>query len=315
MDHQPPDQARAETVSTKALTHYAMLTLHRRVGSRRVAGIRNTVAELSISIARAMFADGAIRLDDVWATNSSPLIYWDVDGLPGMCIFHTLFLIPKQYSLLGPLDGQEQLLDILQSFFRNAATYYPETVDTGSTTYFSRVGLDFITESAHALSNLIPSSLLFSRHTILLQTLASRLRDLHDDLEARPPSDYMFFATFAYVFELLFNRSDIIETETGRDLILAIIQYRERVNPQQDEFYTSYDGVWNYDTDWPYFLSRVRDIVTVVPGSMQEPPPVERAEMQEGSDQPSGGAVVEVLHHHASFLPDEGYFSAYRAWT
>jgi len=125
----------------------------------------------------------------------------------------------------------------------------------------------------------------------------------------------MFFASFAYVFELLFSRSDIIETETGRDLILAIIQYRERVNPQKDKFYTSYDGVWNYDTDWPYFLSRVRDLVTVVPGSTQEPPPVppvERAVMQEGSDQP---AVVEVLHHHASFLPDEGYFSAYRAWT
>jgi len=98
MSHHPPspDQARAETVSTKALTHYATLTLHRRIGSRRVVGIRNTVTELSISIARAMFADGAIRLDDIWATISSPLIYWDVDGLPGMCIFYTLFdLIPK----------------------------------------------------------------------------------------------------------------------------------------------------------------------------------------------------------------------------
>jgi len=48
------------------------------------------------------------------------------------------------YIVLELLDGQEQLLDIVQSYFRNAATYYPVAADAGCTTYFSEVGMDFI---------------------------------------------------------------------------------------------------------------------------------------------------------------------------
>jgi len=80
------------------------------------------------------------------------------------------------YIILELLDGQhEQLLDILQSYFRHAATYNPDTADAGCTTYFSKVGIDFIFQSAYAASKLKPTSPLFSRHVNVLQSLASDL--------------------------------------------------------------------------------------------------------------------------------------------
>src|SRR6188768_1088060 len=107
------------------------------------------------------------------------------------------------YIILELLDGQqEQLLDILQSYFRHAATYNPDTADAGCTTYFCKVGMDFIYESARAASRLKPTSPLFSRDVNVLQSLASDLRDLHDDPEARPSPDYLFFASFAYAYRL-----------------------------------------------------------------------------------------------------------------
>jgi len=207
--------------------------------------------------------------------------------------------------ILELLDGQEQLLDILQSYFCHAVTYNPDTADAGSTTYFSRVGIDFIFQSAYAASKLKPTSPLFSRHTNILQSLASDLRDLHENPEAGPSPDYLFFASFVYANRLLFWDYDTIVTETGRDLILAMLQYRERVIPQkdfEDEFYNSYG--WNFDNDWSEFVDKARALGIVVPSLAQEPPaalpPLESAEIQE-LDHPSGDAVVEVLHDsHAS---------------
>jgi len=209
------------------------------------------------------------------------------------------------YIIWELLDGQEQLLDILESYFRHAATYNPDAADAGSTTYFSNVGMAFIFKLANVASELKPTSPLFSPHVNVLQSLASDLRDLHEDPEAGPSPDYLFFASFVYATRLRSWDSDIIATETGRDLILAILQYRGRVIPRkdlEDGFYNSYD--WKFDDDWSKFVDMARAIGIVVPPPAQEPPAdlpsLESAEIQEEPNYPSGDAVVEVLHdHHA----------------
>ena len=206
-----------------------------------------------------------------------------------------------------PLDGQERLLDILQNYFHNATTYYPDATDVGSTTYFSRVGINFIRKSAIAVSEVKPISPLFSRHINLLQSLASGLRDISDDPEAGPSPDYLFFVSLAYVQWLLLHKSDTITTETGRDLILAILQYRERVIPRkdiEDGFYNSYG--WVFDDDWPDFVHRARKLGIVVPSPVEELPaglsPLKYAENQE-ADHPVGDAVISVLHDHDVSIP------------
>jgi len=213
------------------------------------------------------------------------------------------------YIILELLDGQqEQLLDILQSYFRHAATYNPDTADAGCTTHFSKVGMDFIIDSAELASKLKPTSPLFSRHTNILQSLASDLRDLHEDPEAGPSLDFLFFASFAHAYWLLSWDSDITTTETGRDLILAILQYRERVIPRkdlEDGFYNSNLFGWTFENHWSEFVDNARELDILVPPLAQEPPadlpPLESAEIQPESDHPSGDAVVEVSHgHHSS---------------
>jgi len=206
------------------------------------------------------------------------------------------------------LDGQEQLLDILQSYFRHAATYNPDTTDAGCTTYFSNIVMDFFYESAKAASKLKPTSPLFSRHVNFLQSLASDLRDIHEDPEAGSSPDYLFFASFAYAYRLLSWDSDIIMTGTDRDLILAILQYREHVIPRKDfeeGFYNSNIFGWKFDNDWSNFFDSARAFGIVVPSLAQEPPadllPLESSEIHEEPDHPSGDAVVEVLQDcHAS---------------
>jgi len=213
------------------------------------------------------------------------------------------------YIILELLDGQhEQHLDILQGYFRHAATYNPDTADAGCTTYFSRVGIDFVFGSAKAVSILKPTSPLFSRHINVLQSLASDLRDLHEDPEAGPSPDYLFFASFAYANRLLYWDSDTIVTETGRDLILAILQYRERVIPRkdfEDGFYNLNIYEWTFDDNWSDFVDKARALGILVAPLAQEPPadlpPLESAEIQTEPGHPSGDAVVEVLHgHHPS---------------
>ena len=212
------------------------------------------------------------------------------------------------YIILELLDGQEQLLDILQSYFRHAAAYKPNTADAGCTTYFSKVGMDFILQLIWAASKLKPTSPLFSRHGNVLQSLASDLRDIHEDPEAGPSLDYLFFASFTYANRLLLWDSDMITTETGRDLILAILQYRGHIIPRkdfEDGFYNSSYPGWTFDNDWSSFVDRARVLGIVVPSLAQEPPadlpPLESTEIHEKPDHPSGDAVVEVSHgHHSS---------------
>jgi len=206
------------------------------------------------------------------------------------------------------LDGQEQLLDILQSYFRHAAAYKPNTADAGCTTYFSKVGMDLNFQLAWAVSELKPTSPLFSRQGNVLQSLSSDLRGLHEDPEAGPSPDYLFFASFAYANRLLSCGSDIITTEMGRDLILAILQYRARVIPRkdfEDGFYNSNLFGWTFENHWSEFVDNARELDIVVPshaqGARADLLSLESAEIQEEPDHPYGDAVVEVLHeHHAS---------------
>jgi len=209
------------------------------------------------------------------------------------------------YIILALLDGQEQLFDILQSYFRNAATYDPDAADAGSTTYFSAVGIDFIHDSAHGVSRFKPTSPLFSRHDNLLQSLASHLRDLHDDPEAGLSPDYLFFASFAYVYKLIRLESDTITTESGRDLILAIYQYRERVTPRkdfEDGFYNLNPYRWTFENHWLNFVNRAKElgIVDLPPAqdSLADLQPLEYSEIQEESPPPSGDVLVEVPYDH-----------------
>ena len=212
------------------------------------------------------------------------------------------------YIILEFLDGQEQLLDILQSYFRHARTYNPDTADAGCTTYFSKVGKGFICDSAYLVSTLKSTSPLLSQHVDVLQSLASDLRDLHEDPKAGPSPDYLFFASFAYANWLLLQKSDIITTATGRDLILAILQYRERIIPPkdlEDGFYNSNYFGRTFDNHWSEFVDEARALGILVPPLAQEPPAdlpsLESAEIHEEPDHPSGDAVVEVLHDsHAS---------------
>jgi len=168
--------------------------------------------------------------------------------------------------------------------------------------------MDFIHSSVLAVSELKPLSPLCFRHVNILQSLASCLRSLPADPEAGPWPDYLFFASFTYVHQLLLNESDIITTETGRDLILAIYQYRERVNPRkdiQDRFFNSNGCGRAIDANWPSFVNCTEALV--IPTPAQEPSAdlasIKCAEIQEIRDHTSGDAVVENLHDYHSSIP------------
>ena len=218
--------------------------------------------------------------------------------IPHLTAFQTNVIV------LELLDGQEQLLDILQSYLRHAQTYNPDAADAGSTTYFSKVGIDFIYDLATVASTLKSTSPLFSRHVNVLQSLASDLQDLHEDPEAGPSPDYLFFASFAYADRLLLWHSDTIATETGRDLILAILQYRERVIPRkdfEDGFYNMNVYDQKFDNKWSEFVDKARALGIFVHSLAQDPladlAPLESEELHHSSSD----AVVEVLHdYHAS---------------
>ena len=87
----PLDDDRAESISVDALMHGNTLSFHRRIGFGQLDNVRNSVQQLFVNITRDMFADGAIRLDDIWAGIYSPLFYCNVDEMPGMCMGYTLF--------------------------------------------------------------------------------------------------------------------------------------------------------------------------------------------------------------------------------
>jgi len=197
-------------------------------------------------------------------------------------------------------EGQEQLLDILNSYFRNAATYHPKPEDAGKAIYFSSVGASFIFHSALSLPNLKPTSSLFSRHEGLLQSLTTSLQDLPDDLTTHPPPDYLFFASLLYVRLLLAFDSDkeIVKTDACQNLILSMLQYRAWV-PQlrKDVEESFYNTIFTFEKDWPDFVRRANKLGVVLPPPAMppsDPPPLEGTEIQEKTRQPSGDAIVDV---------------------
>ena len=206
------------------------------------------------------------------------------------------------------IEDQEKLLDILGSYFRNAAKYYPKPEDTGKTTYFSGVGMDFIFRSAVALVELQPASPLFSRHEDLLQSLATSLQDLHKNPATHSPPDYFFFALLLYVFCLLRFGSDeeVFRNEIGQNLILAILQYHAHA-PQlrrdvEEGFYNAVYG-FTFQQDWPIFVQRAKKLgVTTVspPGAPLPTDPPSQAlkygEIQEETRHglSSGDAIVNI---------------------
>ena len=86
------DRDRAETLSVNALMYNITLSLHRKIG----AGQDDApfVVELVLKIARTMFANGPICLDDICSDFDTPLGEWNLDVLPGMCM---PFCIPDLY--------------------------------------------------------------------------------------------------------------------------------------------------------------------------------------------------------------------------
>jgi len=89
--HGSLDGDRAETISVDALMHNTTMFFHFWIRFRQLDDVRNTGQQLSMNITRDMFANGAIRLDDIWAGFYSSLTYCNVDEMPGMCMGYTLF--------------------------------------------------------------------------------------------------------------------------------------------------------------------------------------------------------------------------------
>jgi len=91
VNHWGLDSDRADTLSVDALMHHNTLSFHDRMWSGQLEDVRTFVQQLLVNITRAMFANGAIRLDDIWAGIYSPLTYWNADEVPGMCMGYTSF--------------------------------------------------------------------------------------------------------------------------------------------------------------------------------------------------------------------------------
>lgn len=195
------------------------------------------------------------------------------------------------------------MLNILKSFFCNAAKYHPKSEDAGKTTYFSPIGADFIYESAFALHKLQPTSPLFSQHENLLQFLATSLQVLYDDLHL--PPDYLFFASFLYVLWLLRFGLDegINKTDAGQNLILAILEYHARVSGLrrdiEDGFYDAHSSLVTFEDDWPQFVEHAEGLGILLPPPVvrlpTDSPAVEGAEIQEEPCQPFSDAIVDIV--------------------
>jgi len=94
------DSDKAETSSVDALTPSNELFFHCSIGFGQLDDVRNSVQQLIVNITRAMFANGAIRLDDIWAGIYSPLRHCNTNELLGMCMGYTLFyLIQTTYCI------------------------------------------------------------------------------------------------------------------------------------------------------------------------------------------------------------------------
>jgi len=85
------DSDRADALSVDALMHHNTLSFHRKILSEQLDDVQNAVQQIFVNITRDMFANGAIRLDYIWAGTYSPLNYCNVEEMPGMCMGYILF--------------------------------------------------------------------------------------------------------------------------------------------------------------------------------------------------------------------------------
>jgi len=91
IDYWALDSDRADALSVDALMHHNALSFHCRMWSGQLDGVRTSVQQLFVNITRPMFADGAIRLDDIWTGTYSPLRHCNVNEMPCMCMGYSLF--------------------------------------------------------------------------------------------------------------------------------------------------------------------------------------------------------------------------------
>ena len=134
--------------------------------------------------------------------------------------------------------------------------------------------------------------------------MANRLRNLPDDLTTHPypPPDYLFFSSFTYCYWLLFRNSEIIKTEIGRDLIVALLQYRARIpQPRKDIEVKFCDSENTFLTiNWSKFVENAGacGIVLPRPTDSEEPPTdpttIGAAKIIEESCEPVGDATIDV---------------------
>lgn len=193
------------------------------------------------------------------------------------------------------------MISILSGYFQNAAAYHPDAIDATNTTYFSGVGASFVDLSAKAFAKLQPTSPLLSQHDDLLRFLLSRLRDvLNSPATHSPPPDYLFFASFAYVKRLLDQTSQTVRTEIGRDLILAILEYRAHLTLRQDIEGGFYNSIHHrrFDWDWQVFVDHANGLDIVLPPPAGEQPAIlaltEGVEIREEPHHPSSDAIIDL---------------------
>jgi len=203
-------------------------------------------------------------------------------------------------SLFYVLDFHIQLLDILRGYFRHDALYHPNTANLESSTYLSSAVGHFLYACADLLPRLKPTSYIFSRHQDLLQSLASGLGSTHTGVETDLPPDHLFFSTLIYVTRLLNQGSETVTTETGRELILAILQYRSRFYPRDDimEMMSTWiEDPPAFDHVWSDFVGYARELGIVLPAIAEEQTTdltPECVEVKEEPQHPLGDAVVDV---------------------
>jgi len=160
------------------------------------------------------------------------------------------------------------------------------------------------------LFKLQPTSPLFSQHENILQSLTTSIQDLHDDLAAHPPPDYLFFASLTYVYRLLFWNRDIdakiIKTDIRQNLILAILQYHAHATQLRTVIKEGfYNTCGNFEEDWLEFVQAAEKLGVVLPPPGVQPP-TDPSPLQEEPHQRAGDAIVEVGADSLSERPVQG---------
>jgi len=78
------DNSRAKEISPGTLANHNVLFFHRKImGSQQREGAPKSVVELCVNTTRALMADGAKPLAEIWLLPLSPLTYFSFSSRPG----------------------------------------------------------------------------------------------------------------------------------------------------------------------------------------------------------------------------------------